>query len=429
MNVEQESKSTRAKANKQTFSEAYLRDIDMPEPSKQVVIWDEKQIGLSVLLSGTTKTKTYRATYTISHKNEHLEAGKVKTVKIGRVGEMTLDNARKMVVTYRGIANEGNNPVKDKPRPTTFSEVVAEYVEDYCKPNMRTWDQAERILTSNCAEFANKKIQVLTKPEFKRLCDRFAREGMPYKATVTHMALKRFLKWAEDRGYITANVLIGSTVEYEQRTRDRVYNDDEIKAIWRACDQLDKVEGSYIKLLLLLAPRKTALACTRRSHLDNPDDPKVWTTPFELTKSKKRLRDPRKRRVYVTPLPALAQRIIKGLPKGEGADPFLFPGLKIVESKAGQPIFNTSHLIDRLHKHGAPRDFFPHAVRHTVATWLETQGCSEWERGLVLNHAGSGVTAGYSHGHATKLKLELLEKWAQHVEALVSPAAGVTVLR
>jgi hypothetical protein len=46
-----------------------------------------------------------------------------------------------------------------------------------------------------------------------------------------------------------------------------------------------------------------------------------------------------------------------------------------------------------------------------VATWLEKQGHSEWERGLVLNHSDSGVTAGYSHGYPLDRKRELLEKW------------------
>jgi hypothetical protein len=66
-------------------------------------------------------------------------------------------------------------------------------------------------------------------------------------------------------------------------------------------------------MLVLLAPRKTALAGMRRSDLDDIDNPTLWTTPFELTKSKK---SASKKRVYLTPLPALAQRIVKGLPKG-----------------------------------------------------------------------------------------------------------------
>jgi hypothetical protein len=68
------------------------------------------------------------------------------------------------------------------------------------------------------------------------------------------------------------------------------------------------------------------------------------------------------------------------------------------------------------------------AWRHTVATFLETAGHWEWERGLVLNHSGGGVTAGYSHGNPTDLKRALLCEWADHVEGLGQPH-GAVVLR
>ena len=78
---------------------------------------------------------------------------------------------------------------------------------------------------------------------------------------------------------------------------------------------------------------------------------------------------------------------------------------------------------------GGPQTFSYHTARHTVATWLENEGHSERERSLVLNHAGGGnVTAGYSHGFAGKLKLELLSRWSDHVERLVQPE-GVSLLR
>jgi len=83
------------------------------------------------------------------------------------------------------------------------------------------------------------------------------------------------------------------------------------------------------------------------------------------------------------------------------------------------------HAIRRqLIQHGAPKDFAFHTMRHTLATWFEDQKYSEWERGLVLNHSGSGsVTARYSHGRIGPLvKLEMLTAWAKHVEALVTPA-------
>jgi hypothetical protein len=58
---------------------------------------------------------------------------------------------------------------------------------------------------------------------------------------------------------------------------------------------------------------------------------------------------------------------------------------------------------------------------------LKAKGYSLFERGLVLNHAESGVTADYSHGYPVQLKLRLLTEWSDYVEALVQPA-GVAVL-
>jgi hypothetical protein len=73
-------------------------------------------------------------------------------------------------------------------------------------------------------------------------------------------------------------------VDIERRERDRVYSDTEVVACWNAADQLPPVERAYAKLLMLLAPRKSALAGMRRADLDDPNNPTCWVTPFELVK-------------------------------------------------------------------------------------------------------------------------------------------------
>jgi integrase len=223
---------------------------------------------------------------------------------------------------------------------------------------------------------------------------------------------------------VPVNMMEKVAIGVDHRVRDRVYNDDEVRATWQAADKLGPVEGSYIKLLILLAPRKSALAAMRRSDLDSLDNPTLWTTPHELVKAKKTAS---RKRVYLTPLPPLAQRLIKGLLKGD--DDRVFPTLAVYTIGGEQQGFHSARLVRKVVALGAPKDFAFHAWRHTVATWLENEGASEWERALVLNHAGGmSVTAGYSHGFAGKLKLELLTKWSDHVERLVQPE-GVAVLR
>jgi integrase len=120
-----------------------------------------------------------------------------------------------------------------------------------------------------------------------------------------------------------------------------------------------------------------------------------------------------------------AQRVLKGS-RSAGR---VFPSLPETVSKAGRRDLDTHTLERKLVALGAPDDFTCHALRHTLATWLQTAGDSEWEVGLVLNHAGSGsVTAGYSHGYPLDLKRQLLSKWADHVERLVQPR-GAALLR
>ena len=61
-------------------------------------------------------------------------------------------------------------------------------------------------------------------------------------------------------------------------------------------------------------------------------------------------------------------------------------------SVADAPFWPAQVLVDRLVRGGAPKDFTPHALRHTCASWFEDQGASLYERALVLNHAQGGVT-------------------------------------
>jgi len=410
----------RSTASKRTFTELSLRKLKPPKQGQRLY-WDtgtKGQLGLSVLMSAGG-TKTYRSTFYLH--------GKRVDRKLGRVGELDLAKARDLVQEDRKKAANGTDPrkpVRDRNK-ILYEDVVDQFIEHYAKPRQRTWDQTQRVL-KNCEPLLGLPIDKISKQDVRPLLRGFISKGYPYKAAVTYAWLKKLWRWAAQEDYVTNPIMEGVSIEYEKRERDRVYEDAEIKATWNAANKLDPVESAFVKLLMLLAPRKTALACLRRSHLDDPDNPTVWTTPWELTKSRKKV--VKRKREYLTPLPPLAQRIIKGLAKNENEPDRVFPGLPVHETEAGQPTFYGVHLKRRLVEHGAPADFGYHSWRHTIATFLENAGHSEWERGLVLNHSGSGVTAGYSHGHALDLKLSLLDKWAKHVKRIVSTGDNVLAM-
>jgi hypothetical protein len=86
------------------------------------------------------------------------------------------------------------------------------------------------------------------------------------------------------------------------------------------------------------------------SEFDDKGNPTIWTTPHELTKTKATA----KPRSYLTPLPLLAQRQIKGLPASDGGDGLMFPGLSVHHTKRGArcclPIVCARDLFDTVHQ-------------------------------------------------------------------------------
>ena len=334
--------------------------------------------------------------------------------------------AREIADSWRALAKDGIDPRKQDGQfvasKLTYGALVDRFIENYAKPRQRTWDQTERVLKNNCAIFLNRRIDRIRKQEVRDLLRSFIADGHAYKAAVTRAWLKKLWRWAFEEDYVAAPIMEAVRLDYEKRERNRIFEDNEIRATWTAADKLDLTDGAYIKLMILLAPRKTALACMRRSDLDDTARPQLWTTPFDLTKSRK---TSNRKRVYLTPLPPLAQRVAASLLKSRNGTEQLFPTLPVHETKGGRPSFYGLDIKERLVELGAPADFNFHAWRHTIATFLENEGHSEWERGLALNHSGSSsVTAGYSHGYPLDLKRQLLCKWADHVEALIQPHAA-----
>lgn len=399
-------------ARRFTFSELSLARVKA-SASGALQFWDtgsKGQLGLSVLVN-PSGVKSYRSTFYLH--------GRAATRKIGRVGELDLARAREIVREDRKAAAEGRDPREGRTvRAPRYEDVVTQFIELHAKPRQRSWAQTERILRKNCERWSRKPITAITKRDAYLLLDAMIAEGRGATAEQTLAWLRTMWRWAWKRDLVASPIMDAVEIKYEKKVRDRVYSDDEIVAIWRAAEKLNASESAYIKFLILLAPRKRALAGLRRSHLDDANKPTIWTTPFSLTKSRKTARP----RVYTTPLPALAQRIYAGIPRLD--DDIVFAS----STAQGVSIDPGSQLVDKLVKHGAPEDFNYHAARHSLATWLENQGHSRFERGLILNHTEGGVTAAYSHGSPVDLKRALLEKWAAHVEKLIAPK-GVKLLR
>lgn len=406
LNVKDE-KEARSKPNRLMFTDLALRNLK-PPASGQVLYWDEVQKGLSLLVS-SGGTKTFRSQYKLH--------GKWLTRTIGRLAENTTDRgenfsvraARDQCLTDRAKANAGKDPATASDASLTVLKAIEEFVTKYCKVNQHTWDQTEGALTRACVDWLDRPVVSISPDDLYALTDGLIAEGKIASAHQAHNHIKGLWNWLAERNKIPINPLMAVRLRAPKPRRERVYSDDEVRGIWRAAGKLSNEECAYIRVMVLLSPRKTALALMKWTNI--VDD--VWTTPIDLVKQRKTA----KPKVYKTPLPALAKSIVDDLPRVHER---VFPSLKIYNSKGERPSYINADTIRFLRRNGAPKDFTLHCLRHTMATWLEDQGYLKAEIGLVLNHTDASTTATYTHSPAIKRKRALYELWEQHVLTLVA---------
>lgn len=406
-----------ASRRKEALADKLVRKLT-PDGSSYVV-WDvtTRGFGVRVLASG-------RKSFIVAYRPlANGIRGKERRFTIGEYPAWSVDKAREKAAQIRFASDEGKDHIAEleaereaskADKANTFDSVLAEFIKRHAQPRQRSWKDTQRILTTNCSVWMDRPINSISKRDAYDLLEGFIDAGNQSKARLTWAWLKALWKWAAKRDIVPADIMSTLDMNFEIGHRERTYNDDEIKSIWQAADTFPPVPGAYLKLLLLTAVRKNELSGMRWSEFDDPENPTEWEVPFERTKSRKT----RKPRTYPVPLPTLAQRILKGLPspkRPEDAD-LVFPG-----RHAGKPLDPGSPMLTKVRAASGIQDFNFHACRHTIATWLQNQKHSEYEIGLVLNHAGSGVTRVYMHGHSIDLKRELLTKWADHVASVVWP--------
>ena len=117
-------------------------------------------------------------------------------------------------------------------------------------------------------------------------------------------SLRRIMNWHETRSDdfnspIKRGMARTSTVD---RRRQRILNDDEMRAVWRAVEAQPSAFGRLVQFLLLTATRRNEAARMRRSEVSGTE----WTIPQERYKTGLEL---------LIPLSPAALRILEKTPK------------------------------------------------------------------------------------------------------------------
>ncbi|WFU79180.1 tyrosine-type recombinase/integrase [Bradyrhizobium sp. CIAT3101] len=195
---------------------------------------------------------------------------------IGRYPAISLAKAREKAKAILAERTLG----KHRPNSISWKKALELYLADAKTKNRpRTYNEYERALR-RYFPFGDTKLADITKQDISAKLARLSDTPSQQKHAAVY--LKTFFNWVVDQEYLTANPL-QSFKQGKAKRRKRVLNDDEVRAVSFAADQVGDLFGAIVKLVLLTGQRRgeiAALLDTFYSH-----NQQTITLPGTLTKN------------------------------------------------------------------------------------------------------------------------------------------------
>lgn len=368
-------------------------------------------------------------TYTIQWRQGQFQ----RRSTIGKVGVLTLDEARKKARKALVGIDDGHDPVAAKAKSRlndkqAFSVVIEEYLEARAK-------DMKPLSLEQCTLHLRKYFKPLHKLPVAKI-DRalvaselraISKERGPVAADRARSTLSSFYGWCIGEGIAELNPVIGTNKQSKEKSRDRVLTDDELVAIWKAAPASDY--GRIVKLLMLTLQRRDEIADLLCPEIAADKEGKaIIALPESRTKNG---------RAHDVPLSAHALTVLEEQSERVGRDYVFgdgeggFSGFSKAKERLDADI-----LKHRKANAAEPEKIEPmadwtlHDLRRTGATRMADLGVQPHIIEAVLNHVSghkAGVAGVYNRSTYAAEKRAALDLWSTHIQTIIARADGVNV--
>ena len=253
--------------NRINFTEKSLENLLIPQSGQSVYYDTGTRDGLCVIIT-YGGAKTYYAYMKFQ--------GVPKRVKIGRVGQIKLFDARTKAHSLKELAVKGLDPSQERKESQSditlrqFYENVykPEYSLVYKKPHSIENDDA--IMKYHLGEFHNRRLLTITQNEIERLHNKTKKTHSPYTANRVLTLVKHIYNIAIKYGYLFGheNPAVGIR-KFPEKSRDRYLKPDEFGRFFDALgDEPNESFKNYILLSLFTGQRRGNVLALRWSDVD-----------------------------------------------------------------------------------------------------------------------------------------------------------------
>lgn len=387
---------------------------------------------------------------------------------LGTYGELTLDKARGKARDWLELIRRGVDPQVEEERrrhaevrhrANTFAAVAEDFLREkvlgpkcYDEWEALEWRTAPKqaplerkglevardIRRDLIPIWASRPITALVRRDVRDLIET-KKQTAPAQARNLLGIVKRLFSWAVDQDRYgldasPADTLKPRAVLGEKISRDRILDDIELFALWRAAVRTPYPHGSVYQLLILTALRLNEAADAGRPEFDLRK--RIWTIPAGRMKGRRG-----KARPHAVPLTDEALAIIEKLPRFNTGD-FLFSTTfgaspvwmsDKVKKRIDALMLRTLRALARRRGDDQSKVKLPnwtnHDIRRTVRSNLSALRVPEEVREAVLAHTRPGIKGTYDLYDYLDEKGEALKLWAARLRSIVELPPANDALR
>jgi integrase len=357
------------------------------------------------------------------------EAGRVRTVSLGKYPAVSLSDARALAEKVIGDAKNPLAPDRD-PTERTVAKLFGGYIASMKQDGKRSADEVERQLTRALDALGkDTPASDVTPADIAKLLKPIHDRGARVMADRMRAYLSAAFNWAIEsendyRAKVRQNWGVqtnpAATVKRDTGanvTRDRNLSADELAALWRASNGDGFADGTGAAIKLLICCGQRIMETMRVDGADIDLKARLWHMPAHKTKGGKY--------AHTIPLPSQAVEIFAGLIEthGKGA---LFPAR--LNETARQQGTSLNKAMRRWTTATGRESFQGRDMRRTWKSRTADAGIDRFMRDLIQQHAKSGDTGSKHYDRADYLPQmrDAMAKWeAWLTEKVVANDAGM----
>ena len=341
--------------------------------------------------------------------------GRMRRFPLGSYPAMGIADAREAARTLHGqVKHQGADPVADRRRERAMGAAARQGIgtlkallDLYAGPQgaaPKSFAQGRRRIDLVLKPELALPVATLTAGELQQVADRYP---YPKAASFVIRTLRPALKWAAERGYVTAGL-----ADLKQRMaperRQRTLRRQELAALLPVLRKPGRPYAPALLFMLLTLARREEVAGMERRHLDL--EAGTWTIPGDLTKNGE---------PHVVPLPRQALELLitlqmaKRKARKSGGGPDL-----VFHTTSGTRLANWDRETKLIMEASGTTGWTRHDLRRTGATMLGELGVIPDIVEAALNHVTirNALAATYNRARYRPQVAEALQRLADELE-------------